>query len=275
MDIVSVAALLLVGMASAVFGSIVGLGGGVIIVPTLMLGGQWLTGEPVSAPTAVGTSLAVLIFTALSSTMTYARLGTVDWKSGWLFFITSGPAAMGGARWANTVSDGPFQLAFGCFILLMFGLMVARERLKPLNIRWPITRSFRDRAGNVYSYGYNAWSALLIGAGVGFVSGLFGIGGGSLFVPLMVLLYRFPPHVATATSMFVILLSSISGSGMHLWDGNIEPVMLLALAPGALLGGRLGARIAARLSGPQLMWLLRMTLLAMAIYLIFQGIRSM
>jgi len=275
MDIAGVATLLLVGIGSAVFGSIVGLGGGVIIVPTLMLAGQWLTGETVNAPTAVGTSLAVLIFTALSSTMTYARLGTVDWKSGWLFFITSGPAAILGARWADAVSDGPFQLAFGCFILLMFGLMVARERLKPANIRWPVQRSFRDRTGSEYTYGYNIWSALLIGAGVGFVSGLFGIGGGSLFVPLMVLLYGFPPHVATATSMFVILISSLFGSVTHFLGGNIEPVALLALAPGALLGGRIGARIAARLSGSQLMWLLRMTLLAMAGFLIYQGIRTM
>lgn len=275
MDIWGAAALLALGLAAAVFGSIVGLGGGVVIVPALLLAGPWLIGESIPSRSAVGTSLAVLIFTALSSTLTYARQGRVDWRSGWLFFVGSGPAAMAGAQWTNAISEGPFQLAFGCFMLAMFGLMVARDRMRPLNIRWPIRQRFRDSAGHTHEYGYSVWSALPIGVAVGLVSGLFGIGGGSLFVPMMVLLYRFPPHVATATSMFVILLSSLLGSGVHVLNGNIDGRLLMTLAPGAVIGGRLGARIAARLSGPQLMWLLRFTLLAMAVYLIAKGIRTM
>lgn len=275
MDIWGVAALLALGLVSSVFGSIVGLGGGVIIVPALLLAGPWLTGGTIASPTAVGTSLAVLIFTALSSTIAYAKQGKVDWRSGWLFFAGSGPAAMAGAQWTNAVSEGPFQLAFGCFMLVMFGLMTARDRMRPLNIRWPIRRQFRDGAGHTHAYGYSVWSALPIGAAVGLVSGLFGIGGGSLFVPLMILLYRFPPHVASATSMFVILLSSLLGSGVNVLNGNIDGRLLLALAPGAVIGGRLGARIAARLTGAQLMWFLRFTLLAMAGYLIVRGIRMM
>jgi uncharacterized membrane protein YfcA len=275
MDLWVIAALLALGLVSSVFGSIVGLGGGVIIVPTLLLAGPWLTGAPIASPTAVGTSLAVLIFTALSSTVAYAKQGKVDWRSGWLFFIGSGPAAMAGAQWTNALPEGPFQLAFGVFMLVMFALMTARDRMRPLQIRWPIRREFRDGAGQTHVYGYSVGSALPIGIAVGLVSGLFGIGGGSLFVPLMVLLYRFPPHVATATSMFVILLSSLLGSGVNLLNGNIEGWLLLALAPGAVIGGRLGAWIAARLTGKQLMWLLRFTLLLMAGYLIARGIRML
>ena len=264
----------LVGIISAVFGSIVGLGGGIVIVPVLVLAGQYLLGEPVSSQTAVGTSLAVLIFTALSSTWSYHKQGKVDFRSGWLFFATSGLAAMLGAELTNLVPQGPFQLAFGLFMLVMFGLMMAREKMKPLRIDWSIKRTFTDGAGHTYEYGYNAALALLIGCCVGLVSGLFGIGGGSLFVPLMVLLFRFPPHVATATSMFVILLSSILGSAIHVWNGNVDWRLFAALAPGALLGGRIGAAIASRLSGRQLMWLLRAVLLAMAIYLIIKGLRE-
>ncbi|WEK53631.1 MAG: sulfite exporter TauE/SafE family protein [Candidatus Cohnella colombiensis] len=267
--------LLLVGIVAALFGSIVGLGGGIIIVPVLVLLGKPLVGEVVTSQVAVGTSLAVLIFTALSATYTYRKQGKVDFRTGWLLFITSGPAAMLGAQLTNGIQQGPFQLSFGLFMFVMFGLMVARERLKPLNINWRIKRTFTEGNGTVHTYGYNLSLALIIGAAVGLCSGLFGIGGGSLFVPIMVLLFRFPPHVATATSMFVILLSSITGSGVHVWNGNVDWLLFAALAPGAIIGGRIGALIAARLSGKQLMWLLRATLLAMAIYLIIEGIREL
>ncbi|MBW5445654.1 TSUP family transporter [Cohnella sp. CFH 77786] len=272
---VSLLILFVIGAISAVFGSIVGLGGGIITVPVLVLLGPSLLGEPVSSQTAVGTSLAVLIFTALSATWTYRKQGKVDYRSGWLFFITGGPAAMAGAQLTNAISQGPFQLAFGIFMFVMFALMVARERMKPLHFDWKIKREFTDGAGNRYEFGYNIGLALLIGCGVGMASGLFGIGGGSLFVPLMVLLFRFPPHVATATSMFVILLSSALGSGVHAWNGNVDWRLFAALAPGALAGGRAGAVIAGRLSGRQLLWLLRATLLAVALYLIYKGIREM
>ncbi|RUS46803.1 sulfite exporter TauE/SafE family protein [Cohnella sp. AR92] len=262
---------MLIGAASAIFGSIVGFGGGIVIVPCLLLLGPALFGEEISSQTAVGTSLAVLIFTALTSTWTYKKQKKVDWGTGWLFFATSGIASMAGAQVTNLIPEGPFQLAFGLFMLAMFGLMLARERMKPIRKQWPIRRTFTDGTGHTYEYGYSLALALTIGACVGLASGLFGIGGGSLFVPLMVILFGFPPHVATATSMFVILLSSVLGSGVHLWNGNVDGWIFLALVPGALIGGRLGAIIASRLTGKQLMWLLRATLLVTAIYLIYEG----
>ncbi|WP_080832899.1 sulfite exporter TauE/SafE family protein [Cohnella massiliensis] len=261
----------LIGVVSAIFGSIVGLGGGIVIVPSLVLIAPAMLGEAVSTQTAVGTSLAVLILTAFTATWTYKKQGKVDFKTGWLLFATSGPAAMAGAAATNDVPKGPFQLSFGLFMFVMFVLMIARERMKPLSRDWPVRRTFADADGNVYEYGYSIGLALAIGAGVGVSSGLFGIGGGSLFVPLMVLLFGFPPHVATATSMFVILLSSVTGSAVHAANGNIDWLLFAALAPGAIVGGKLGAAIAARMTGKQLMWLLRATLLAVAVYLIIKG----
>lgn len=269
------AAMVLIGAVSAIFGSLVGLGGGIVIVPSLVLLGPSLFGETIPSQHAVGTSLAVLIFTALSATMAYKKQGKVDFRTGWLFFATSGPAAMAGAAVTNYIPQGPFQLSFGLFMLAMFGLMVARERMKPLQIQWSIQRTFTDASGQTYTYGYNIALALTIGAGVGIASGMFGIGGGSLFVPMMVLLFRFPPHLATATSMFVILLSSILGSTVNLWNGNIDGYLFLALAPGAIIGGRIGVVIASKLSGKQLMWVLRVTLLLVSIYLMIKGLREM
>nr|WP_202903207.1 sulfite exporter TauE/SafE family protein [Paenibacillus gorillae] len=263
--------LVLLGVVAAMFGSIVGLGGGIIIVPALMLLGPQLTGAEIDHATAVGTSLTMLIVTALASTLSYAKKKIVDFRSGLLLFITSGPAALIGSALTGKLQGAAFSLSFGIFMLLMAALLIARDYMKPVTRQWPIERSITDASGQVHTYGYGLLPLLLIGFAVGLISGLFGIGGGSLFVPVMVLLFRFPPHLATATSMFVIFLSSILGSGMHGWLGEINYWLLLALVPGAWVGGKLGAWVAGRMSGKKLLWLLRITLLLLACQLIIEG----
>ncbi|MDV2888459.1 TSUP family transporter, partial [Alkalihalophilus pseudofirmus] len=69
-----------------------------------------------------------------------------------------------------------------------------------------------DNRGENFEYGFSPVMAIVISFIVGFLSGIFGIGGGSLMVPTMILLFFFPPHVATATSMFMILPTSILSS---------------------------------------------------------------
>ncbi|TVY05532.1 sulfite exporter TauE/SafE family protein [Paenibacillus cremeus] len=261
-----------VGLISATFGSLVGLGGGIIIVPALVYLGPLLLGQPISVANAVGTSLAVLIFTALSSTLTFVKQKRVDFKSGWIYFITCGPGSMLGAYTTQFINAKSFQLSFGIFMLFMAILLIIRDRLKPLNVKWRIERTYTDSQGKIFQYGYSLLPALAIGLAVGFISGLFGIGGGSLFVPAMVLLFRYPPHVATATSMFVILLSSIMGSFTHLGLGEVDLWMVLGLAPSAVVGGWLGALIASRLSSSALLWVLRITFVVVAIKMIWEGL---
>lgn len=260
-----------VGLIAATFGSLVGLGGGIIIVPALIYLGPLFVGQTISVSTAVGTSLAVLIFTALSSTMTFMKQKRVDFKSGWLFFITCGPAAMLGSYVTQFLNVQSFQLYFGLFMMFMAILLILRDYIKPLNINWSIRRSYTDLSGQTFHYGYSFIPALGIGLAVGFISGLFGIGGGSLFVPAMVLLFRYPPHVATATSMFVILLSSIMGTFTKLSLGAVDLWMVLWLAPTAILGGWLGAQIASRLSSKKLLWVLRVSFVLIAAKMILEG----
>ncbi|WP_281889622.1 sulfite exporter TauE/SafE family protein [Paenibacillus sp. YYML68] len=260
-----------VGLVAATFGSLVGLGGGIIIVPALVYLGPLFVGESITISTAVGTSLAVLIFTALSSTAAFMRQQRVDFRSGWLFFTTSGPAAMLGSYMTHFIDAQSFQLGFGLFMLCMSMLLIFRDRIPPLRVNWSIKRTYVDSNGHKHVYGYSIPTALLLGFLVGAISGLFGIGGGSLFVPAMVLLYRYPPHMATATSMFVILLSSITGTVMHASLGEVDYGMVLYLAPTAIIGGLLGAKIASKLSSTKLLWVLRISFLLIACKMIFEG----
>lgn len=264
--------LLIIGAVSAIIGSIIGLGGGIIIVPALIFLSPIFMSDPITTAMAVGTSLTVLIFTAASSTLNFVRQKRVDFRSGLLFFITSGPAAIVGAMITGSLDAQKFQLYFGIFMLLMAILLLVKDRLKPIQIEWSIQRVYRDSHGVEHSYGYNIWVALLVGLGVGFVSGLFGIGGGSLLVPLMVLLFRYPPHVATATSMFVILLSAVTGSVTHISLGDVHWFSVIALAPGAVIGGWLGAWIAGRLSSKALMKVLLISFFLLSFRLIWEGL---
>ncbi|MEK3720163.1 sulfite exporter TauE/SafE family protein [Paenibacillus sp. FSL H8-0034] len=257
-----------VGLLAATLGSLVGLGGGIVIVPALIYLGPYFVGQEISVSTAVGTSLAVLIFTAFSSTWAFHKQRKVDFRSGWLYFLTCGPGAMLGSYMTQFVDAKSFQLAFGIFMLVMAILLIIKDRLKPLSLKWPIQRTYTDAQGLVHSYGYGVMPALSIGLLVGIISGLFGIGGGSLFVPAMMILFRYPPHVATATSMFVIFLSSIMGTVTHLSLGEVDGWMVLGLAPSALVGGWLGAKIASALSSKKLMWVLRITFFVVAIRMI-------
>ncbi|MFD2115381.1 sulfite exporter TauE/SafE family protein [Paenibacillus yanchengensis] len=259
------------GIAAATFGSIVGLGGGIIIVPMLLLFGGALTGAPIEHPVAVGVSLCVLVFTALASTMTYRRRKLIDYKSALILFVTSGPASMLGSALTGKFESNNFQLSFGIFMLAMAILLISREYMKPTTVSFKHSRTITDGTGQVHTYSYSVPILLGMGFAVGAISGLFGIGGGSLFVPLMVLLFRFPPHVATATSMSVIFLSALLGSGMHIVLGEVNWLLVLILAPGAWIGGKLGATIAAKMSGKSLLWLLRITILVLALVMIADG----
>lgn len=261
----------LLGVIAAVFGSLIGLGGGVIIVPALLVLGPYLLDQPLSVAEAVGTSLMVLIFIGLSSTITLMKQKRVDFRSAWLFFVTSGPAAMTGAAMTGKLDQDLFEMLFGFFMLLMAFLIWIKSRLKPMDINWKYKRSYTDIDGNTFSYGYSVLPALLLGACVGFISGLFGIGGGSLFVPAMILLFQYPPHIATATSMFIVLLSALVGTITKISLNQVDFWSVAAIAPGALFGGWLGAWTAGKLNSQRLMKVLLLAFLLIAMRMIYAG----
>lgn len=266
--------LFLLGAVAGTIGSIVGLGGGVLIVPGLLFLSAILPSlGGITPQVAVGTSLLIVVFTALSSSLSYLRQNRVDVRSGLLFFLASGPGSILGAWFNQWVGSGRFQTYFGLFLIFLALLLTARERMRPRRIRWHVERTFTDPiSGRQYRYGYNYWVALAISAAAGMLAGFFGIGGGALMVPMMVLFFSFPPQLATATSMFTIFLTGIIGSMTHLVLGNIAWLLALFLIPGAWLGGQLGSWIAMRLSGKALIWATRMAIAAVGISLVIEGL---
>ncbi|WP_456277796.1 sulfite exporter TauE/SafE family protein [Bacillus sp. AK128] len=266
--------LFIVGCIGGIIGSLMGLGGGVIIVPALLyLGALGIISE-VTPQVAVGTSLLAVIATGLSSTISYYKKGNVDIKSGLLFFIGSGPGSIVGS-WVNGYLHAEtFSLYFGIFIILISLLLFLQNRLSPVTLSTSnrMMKTYVDQNGTEHEYGYHLPLAVGISFIVGFTSGLFGIGGGALMVPAMLLLFRFPPHIAIATSMFMIILSATTSSLTHLYLGNIEWMLALLLVPGAWIGAKLGAFINTRLKPVTVVLLLRLFLLIFGLRLILDGL---
>ncbi|MEX2104110.1 MAG: sulfite exporter TauE/SafE family protein [Bacilli bacterium] len=265
--------LLLCGIVAGTVGSLVGLGGGVIIVPVLLYLGSMSADFEVTPQIAVGTSLLVIAVSSLSSSIAYFRQRKVDVRSALLFFLASGPGAIVGAYVNTRMSGGSFLIGFGTFMIAVSFLLMMRGRWKKRDAVWSVTRTYHDAVTNEdITYGYTRKIALTVSFVVGVIAGMFGVGGGALMMPVMLLLFHYPVHVAAATSMFMIFLSSIPGSITHGLYGNIDLLFVVALAPGAWVGGQLGAYLSTKLKTRTLIICLRVMLILTGIRLIWTGI---
>ncbi|WP_203341015.1 sulfite exporter TauE/SafE family protein [Planococcus beijingensis] len=267
----------LVGIVSGIVGALIGLGGGVILVPALLFLGTGFAFFPELSPQQiVGLSVIMMIFTGLSSTLAYMKVGTVDYKSGIIFFAGSAPGTIIGAFVNKNLDLPSFNLYFGILLVLLSLLLLIRGHLK--EVHWFVDNgrqtTFIDKQQKEYVYGYPIWFALLLTFFVGFASGLFGIGGGSIIVPAMILLFLFPPHVAIGTSMFMVFLSAIINSITHISLGHVPWIYTAAVVPGAYIGAKLGARLNKHLNSETLVIILRLVLLVLGLRSIYEGIFS-
>jgi uncharacterized protein len=266
--------LVLIGIAGSSLGSLIGLGGGIIVVPALLYLGSLSAFGYISPQVAVGTSLFTMIFTGLSSTLAYLKYKTVDYKSGLIFLIGSGPGSICGAWVTEKLDLDSFSLFFGLFIIFVSLVLYFKDKFKPIPFRKDkgIARTFTDNTGKTFEYGFNPVIGILVSLVVGFLSGILGVGGGSLMVPTMILFFFFPPHVATATSMFMILPTSILSSITHITLGNVDWMIALALVPGAWIGAKVGVYLNSKFKSKTIILLLRTILIVVGIRLIYQGI---
>ncbi|MBX5436478.1 MAG: sulfite exporter TauE/SafE family protein [Alicyclobacillaceae bacterium] len=251
-----------VGFLAGGLGSLVGLGGGFIIVPFLTL--AFL----VPARFAAGTSTAVIAVNALASTIVYFRQRRIDLTSAAAFAAMAIPGSFLGARLSSLISSRAYDVSFGALMLAVSLFLVFRPR-EAKRARWrpTTTRRVVDAAGNTFEYAFNLPAGLGAAFGTGFLSSLFGIGGGTVLMPVMVLLLGFPAHIAVATSMFVVLISAVVGGISHALLGDVIWEYALFLAIGAWAGGQVGALVASRVPAQLLLRVLAVLMIATAIRL--------
>jgi len=263
------------GLLIGAFGTLIGAGGGFILVPILLL---LYPKEPAELVTAI--SLAVVFFNALSGSFAYARMKRVDYKSGIFFSIATIPGAVIGALATAYIPRRIFDLMFGVLMIIaaiMLWLSAEEKhsttpngaRIKSTSNNPRLTeRHLVDAEGTRYDYAFDLRLGIVISVFVGFISSLLGVGGGFIHVPALAHLLNFPVHIATATSHFVLAVMALTGTLVHVATGvfvhGVRRTGLLAI--GVLIGAQAGAWMSNRVGGKSI-------IRALAVALAFVGIR--
>jgi uncharacterized protein len=235
------AGLVVLGAAVGAFGTLIGAGGGFLLVPLLLL----LFRLPHS--TAVGTSLALVFLNASSGTVAYLRQRRVDLALGWKFALATVPGAIIGAFVSRALSTTTFSLVFGVVLLAIAAVLASGRTMAPS--RRADLRRLVDLGGETHAYAVDAWKGVAVSFAVGFMSSVLGIGGGIVHVPFLIVVLSLPVHVATATSHFVLSISSFVGASTFWALGDVDVRITLLMGAGILVGAQLGARASLR-AGP-------------------------
>lgn len=233
-----VTALVPAGLLGAGTGTALGLvggGGSILAVPALVYG----LGMPVAQ--AVPTSLLIVAGTAAAGVVPRLRRGEVRWRVAGVFGAAGAGAAFGGAAVNRLVPDRVLLGAFAA-LMLVVGATLLRGRPEP--------QGACEVPGGRINWRACLPKAVAIGAGVGFLTGLLGVGGGFVIVPALAWLLGLPIPAAIATSLVILGLNSLAGLGAHLGrlqlDVTVAGVFLGAAALAALAAGRIAGRLPER-----------------------------
>jgi uncharacterized membrane protein YfcA len=257
-----------IGLFVGAFGTLIGAAGGFMLVPILL----FLYPDETPA-TITSITLTVAFFNALSGSIAYGRLGRIDYRSGLLFSLVAVPGAILGAFIINFLSRGIFQYVFGAILLIVASYLLVRpgkKIAKNVVLRWQTFRQITDSQNNVHTYSYSLPVGITIAFFVGILSGLLGIGGGIIHVPSMTQILGFPTHIATATSHFVVAITTFAAVDTHIVAGTFSSDIgrVVVLSAGAVIGAQFGARLSQKVTGVLIVRLLAIGLACVALRLL-------
>lgn len=239
--------LLLIGFAIGAIGTLIGAGGGFLLVPLLIFTHPNLPPEIITA-----VSIVIVACNAVSGSIAYARSGRIDFKAGILFAAYTIPGSVLGVLATKYIPATAFSVAFGIILILLSVFLFFKKNnsdqsqdTSPGQENQLTYQTLTDKNNTVYSYAYNKYIGIAVSIAVGFISPLLGIGGGIIHVPAMVHWLNFPVHVATATSHFILAVMATVSVVVHAVKGNYsDPYifhMILWLSIGVIAGAQLGA----------------------------------
>lgn len=244
--------LFVLGVAVGCFGTLIGVGGGFILVPVFLLGFHWTPQQ------AAGTSLAIVCLNGISGSLAYIRQHKVHYNAALWFSLAALPGSFLGSYLSQYFTSASFRLVFGVLLAGLSVLMLVRPAGKA-------GAQGEERP----DFAYNRPLGIGISVLVGFLSSILGIGGGLVHVPAMVYLLGFPPHIAAATSHLVLAVSSFFGATSHYLLGNVLLQPALIIGGGAVVGAQMGARLSQKVKSRYLLWLLAAALFLLGLRLAF------
>jgi uncharacterized membrane protein YfcA len=265
---VELALLLIGGVGAGLFGSLLGLGGGVLIVPLLTLGFALPIRE------AVGVSLVCVIVTSGASASVFLRRGVANLRLGMVLELATAAGALIGGSIAFLLDERMLAFLFAILLAYVALTMIRAGRSAPqapavsAPSDGPATVEAPDRlAGPGYRV-RRLWLGAGGGLGAGIVSALLGIGGGVVMVPAMHVAMGIPLRVATATSNFMIGVTATASAIIYLLRGGIDAYVAGPTALGVFVGAAAGSRLAGRID----LQILRLLFVVVQLYVAIQMI---
>ncbi len=260
MDLFEIIIYLLIGLAAATAGSLMGVGGGFMMVPVFVFLGYNET--YILAPVL---SLFVIIFVALSASLKYKREGMINYQLGLLYAPFTIIGAFIGAEILQLIDAFIFKIIFSVIIGVTAVRIIYKTKINE-------TESEESIEKNRKSY----YWVILWGIITGLSASLAGIGGGLIAVPVIYIFFKETMHRAIATSLFIMIFTA---SFSTLWNyinlmGVLDASFFIAgllVAVGAIIGGQVGSRIQTRLKGRTLQLLFGIFMIGIAIPLLWLG----
>ena len=230
----------------------------------------------------------------MSSSIAYFRQKRIDYRVGIIAALFSVPAALIGGYVTKLLASAMIAFLFALSLVIVGVKMVffPREKGKDAGLndkKGPLrneaskrnsssgkrtgtgwTTRITDSAGHEFTYHANVLPAIPFFILAGFLSGLFGIGGGVVIVPALQIIVGLPLHLAVATSMFTMIFTSISSGSTHLALGNVVFDYTLFFIVGIIAGAQGGARVARRLKSSSIERVFGVTMLLISIYLLLK-----
>jgi uncharacterized membrane protein YfcA len=272
--------LVLLAVVAGFVGSLSGLGGGVVVIPALVV----LFGVPIQE--AIGTGAITILATSTTTGAAYVRDRLSDLRIGMFLEIATVPGALLGATstvlLAHASLTDALLVALGIVLLAILPGAVARrhEELRPpaapdaRSTALRLSGGYIDRTSGrpVVYRAADTSPALGVMFGAGVVSGMFGIGGGVFKVLALERYLRLPMKVATATSNFMIGVTAAAGAGILFAAGFVNPILAAPVALGTAAGAYSGSRILPGLSNRTIRWVFIPVVAALAVETILRGV---
>lgn len=264
---------LLGSFVAGLLGSLTGLGGGVVIVPLLVLVFH------VNVKYAIGASLVSVIATSSGAAAAYVREGYSNIRMGMFLEIATTLGALVGASLATRLPSGIIAVVFGAVLIISAALSLQRvdpvdtgdppghlETLLKLDSAYPTPEGRREYHVRHIPAGF----AMMFGAGT--LSGLLGTGSGAFKVLAMDQVMRVPFKVSTTTSNFMIGVTAAAGVGIYLRRGFVAPGLAMPVMLGVLAGSIVGARLLLRMKTALLRLAFAAVIAALGVEMIYGGI---
>jgi uncharacterized membrane protein YfcA len=241
--------IILLGAFSGLLLGITGGGGAIVAVPALVYG--------LHLPMQVATTLSLFVVGASAMLGTYLKRKDVDWQKGIIFAIAGGIATPFGIYFAHKISEPILIMSFAILMLIVSFLMFRKSMTK-----------IKKDSSSINSIGStHIWQILPIAL----LTGFFGVGGGFMIVPALVLINRMESKPAVATSLFIITLISLFSIANKVSEVTLDFKLIIIFLLGSVIGMIIGGVIAQKISNSTSQRIFALVAFIIGVYMVFDS----